>query len=152
MGNPRRLINAAKVIYFTKHIKDYLQVHDPMALRQLKGALEEIGETDTGDGPPRIKMYEVWYAKEPNFSVKETRKQILEAGDLSKTHCKVREIDAINMEEIFFHMQAEFWSPHGEAKQLIKALGLQYTSMSVGDVVIDGGDKYIVGIVGFEKL
>lgn len=37
------------------------------------------------------------------------------------------------LEELYRKLQGEFWSPNGEARKLIKSLGLRHTSMSVGD-------------------
>jgi hypothetical protein len=39
-------------------------------------------------------------------------------------------------------MQAENWSPNGEARPLLKRLGLTHTSMSVGDVIRDEEGTY----------
>lgn len=45
--------------------------------------------------------------------------------------------------DVFMMMQGEIWSPHGEAREAIKALGLSHTSMSVGDVAYSHSqDKY----------
>jgi hypothetical protein len=41
------------------------------------------------------------------------------------------------LENVFVHMQAESWSPNGEQHKLITDLGLQHTSMSVGDIIYD---------------
>lgn len=47
----------------------------------------------------------------------------------------VREFDAANQDEVFRAMQGEEWSPNGEARFLIQALGLWHTSMMSGDAV-----------------
>jgi hypothetical protein len=49
-------------------------------------------------------------------------------------------------------MQGEFWSPMGEARNLIQTLGLHHTSMSCGDVVQFGSDFYMVDFMGYKKL
>lgn len=50
---------------------------------------------------------------------------------LPETHIQVCIIeDARSKEEVFGQMQGEVWSPKGEARSLIKALGLKRTSMS----------------------
>ena len=56
--------------------------------------------------------------------------------------------------DAFHTFQGEVWSPKGEARFLIQALGLSHTSMSVGDVLIDL-DTYealYVDRVGFQTL
>lgn len=64
---------------------------------------------------------------------------------------------ASTLEEVFQKMQGEVWSPNGEAREGIKALGLSHTSMSVGDVLYsDNEDKYYMvkdfGWVEFSPL
>jgi len=58
------------------------------------------------------------------------------------------------LDEIFSIMQGERWSPEGEARDLIRWLGLQHTSMSVGDIIEDAetGCYYEVAGVGFNNL
>jgi hypothetical protein len=50
---------------------------------------------------------------------------------------KVKEVKATDLEEVFQMMQGEVWSPNGEARDLIRGLGLTHTSMSVGDFIED---------------
>jgi hypothetical protein len=61
---------------------------------------------------------------------------------------------AAALEVIFASMQAERWSPNGEARARLEAKGLEHTSMSVGDVVVDNktGDVYVAASFGFDKL
>ncbi len=56
---------------------------------------------------------------------------------LSFTHRLVRQVEADSLDEVYGQMQGEVWSPHGEARGLIKSLHLSHTSLSVGDVVED---------------
>ena len=60
------------------------------------------------------------------------------------------------LERVFCSMQAERWSPNGEARELIRSKGLEHTSMSVGDIIaeIDGnwGQLYIVDRFGFAPI
>lgn len=39
-------------------------------------------------------------------------------------------------QSLYGALQGDFWSPKGEARRLIKMLGLHHTSMSVGDVLV----------------
>jgi hypothetical protein len=61
--------------------------------------------------------------------------------------------------KVFFKMQAENWSPRGEAAPLIRGLCLAHTSMSVGDIMlVDAGHlarihrAWIVDRCGFVEL
>jgi hypothetical protein len=46
------------------------------------------------------------------------------------------------LDDAFWQMQGENWSPNGEARPLIQSLGLSHTSMMVGDVIQDEDDAY----------
>ena len=70
----------------------------------------------------------------------------------------VSTIYADSLDDAYFQMQAENWSPKGEAGDLIRSLGLNHTSMMVGDIIFrfEGPDNNIkawkVASVGFEEL
>jgi hypothetical protein len=49
-------------------------------------------------------------------------------------------------------MQGMFWSPEGQARDLIKGKKLVHTSMSVGDVIKIGSKVWMVDTVGFYPL
>lgn len=67
-------------------------------------------------------------------------------------YIKVKEVEASSLEEVFYKMQGEVWSPNGEGRNLIQSLGLHHTSMSVGDVIQnEHGEFYRVENMGFEK-
>jgi hypothetical protein len=55
--------------------------------------------------------------------------------NLSDTHVKLGTIDSDNPRQVYSAMQGETWSPKGEAKELVKKLGLGHISMSPGDVI-----------------
>ncbi len=96
--------------------------------------------------------YRVWYAKDPVFR----EDQNITWNTVPKTHIAVREIEAKGLDEVFYLQQAEVWSPNGEARDLIRSLGLHHTSMSIGDVIEDMDDGngmfYEVGRVGFNPF
>jgi len=71
---------------------------------------------------------------------------------LSKTHILLGEVKARNLDEIFYMMQGDIWSPRGEARSLIRKRGLQHTSMSVGDVIKRGSKAFLVDVRGFKEL
>lgn len=60
-----------------------------------------------------------------------------------KTHVYLKEVYAEDVEQVFFEMQGENWSPNGEARELIMSKGLRHTSMSVGDAVVDREGRVI---------
>ena len=67
-------------------------------------------------------------------------------------YCFVTTIKALGPEVAYQHMQGHNWSPNGEAREKIESLGLDHTSMHIGDLLveIETGRKLIVDIVGFE--
>ena len=73
--------------------------------------------------------------------------------DLDATHIFVRTVEADNLEHVFRLCQGEVWSPNGEARDLIRKLGLGHTSMSVGDVAVDcAGRVFMCASFGFADL
>ncbi|GEM_PF-3441048 len=61
---------------------------------------------------------------------------------------------ANGLEDAYWKMQGENWSPHGEAKPLLDLLGVKHTSMMVGDAFYspETGTYYIVEDVGFSEV
>ena len=53
---------------------------------------------------------------------------------------------------VFYFMQGEIWSAHGEARKLIEHIGVQHTSMSVGDIIEVDGKYHMVAGHGFKEL
>jgi len=68
--------------------------------------------------------------------------------NLKKTHTQLGTISERNTDRIFEMMQGENWSPGGEARSLIRRLGLVHTSMSVGDVIALGNKYFMVDRLG----
>lgn len=86
-------------------------------------------------------QYSVWYKK--YWDREESQFQ---------DYAKVCTLDADSLEHVYYTMQAEIWSPNGEARGLIQSLGLSHTSMSVGDFIEnEKGEFYRVEGCGFEK-
>lgn len=94
--------------------------------------------------------WNVWYCKEPTFQ----KNYNLTVDNLSETHVLLREVEAENIDAVYYEMQGEIWSPKGEARELLQKLGLQHTSMSVGDVVEcqDCGDFHQCDPLGWSKI
>lgn len=95
----------------------------------------------------------VWYRKNFTDNVLNAISKISKES-IEKTHIKLGEIAGHeNFEEIFNAMQGETWSPNGEARELIKSLGLDHTSMSVGDIIqSSSGRLLLVDFAGFAEI
>lgn len=72
--------------------------------------------------------------------------------DIQDTHVMLGTIVETDKETIFSLMQGQKWSPNGEARKLIKGLGLKHTSMSVGDIIQIGLNMYMVDSFGFKLI
>jgi len=92
---------------------------------------------------------EIWYSHADGFFFGE---KCPDLSNLDETHHKLGEVQGTELEDLFCLLQGEFWSPAGEANNLIHSKGLAHTSMSVGDVIVVGGVAHMVKPSGFEKL
>ena len=91
--------------------------------------------------------YQVWYMK-PSF-LRGIVGNSPDPNNLSATHVHLKDIEADNLEDGLSRMQ----EPNGELLDLIQSKGLQRTSMTVGDVLVDEGDAvYLVTAIGFSAL
>lgn len=121
----------------------------------LADAAEVTGQARYGTGTTKV-----WYMKPDffqdgifgsEFLVQRGRK-LPTVETLSETHACVGTLDVDDPGEVWVMMQGESWSPEGEANAFIRALGLQHTSMSVGDIVQKGDALFMVEGVGFKRL
>mgnify|MGYP001052761794 CR=1 FL=1 len=55
--------------------------------------------------------------------------------DPGATHVYLKDVEAATLDDAYRKMQGSFWSPNGEANDLIRSKGLGHTSMSIGDVL-----------------
>jgi hypothetical protein len=95
--------------------------------------------------------YQVWYMK-PSF-FRGIVGDSPDPNDLSATHVHLTDIEADGREDALDRMQGKGWSPNGEALDLIQSKGLQRSSMTVGDVLVDESDAvYLVTAIGFSQL
>jgi len=128
-----------------------------MAFHTKSEAVEAAAKFKAMDEGTR--WFDVYYANEPTFTTPDSAA----VESLSRTHTFVlrHPVDNKNdlsveslLEKVFHHMQGEIWSPDGEARSLVYALGIRHTSMSVGDVVRDlkTGQLWGVASMGFIKL
>jgi len=97
--------------------------------------------------------YQVWYMRPEFFGKGITGSAVPNPANLSATHVHLKDIEAEGIPAAYQAMQGEVWSPNGEARELIQSKGLQHTSMSVGDVIIDDvGNVHVVATVGFKGI
>lgn len=93
----------------------------------------------------------IWYMK-PSF-LRGTVGSSPDPNKLAATHTHLKDIVADNQEDALSRMRAENWSPNGEALDLLQSKGLQHTTMTIGDVLVDESDAvYLVTGIGFSLL
>ena len=103
---------------------------------------------------------EIWYMKPETFgnlimgsAWLEQKGLVPDPNNLQATHVLLGTTILQDPEKIFMKMQGEIWSPYGEARGVIKAKGLQHTSMSVGDIIVmPDGTTYMADIMGFRDI
>ena len=96
--------------------------------------------------------FQVWYMK-PSF-FRGVVGNNPDPNGLSASHVHLKDIEADNKDDAFHRMQADIWSPNGEALDLIQSEELQRTSMTIGDVLVDEADDavYQVTAIGFSRV
>lgn len=102
--------------------------------------------------------FEVWYMK-PSFFRDGIFGKLPDHTKLEDTHVMVKSLTTTGdlpfegLSQVMHEMQGEVWSPNGEARDLIRSLGLEHTSMSVGDVAIDeSGYVWLARPAGWSNL
>lgn len=114
-----------------------------------------------------MKTVHIWYQK-PEFSRDlgmgldffkehnpEAFRKMNEGQTPFKTHVHITSLDLTEgegLDNIYYYMQGENWSPKGEKRDLIKSAGLNHTSMTIGDIIQDGDKFFFVNNFGFEEL
>lgn len=97
--------------------------------------------------------YKVYYMRSEAFSRFIGGFETPRRATLDQTHVYLRDVEAADLDMVYYTSQGEVWSPNGEARDLILAKGLGHTSMSVGDVIEDpDGALWAVAPVGFTPL
>ena len=102
---------------------------------------------------------EIWYAKKDylgdahgGYGILKKYDKLPDLNDLSKTHVLLGKVQDKDKNSIFQAMQGDFWSPTGEARNLIRNKGLAHTSMSVGDVIILDNNIYVCDTIGWKEV
>lgn len=79
-------------------------------------------------------------------------KSLSTSSNITDTHRLVAVDRELNLEVLFRNYQGENWSPNGEARELIQALGVRHTSMSVGDIIQQDDKFFFCDNTGWQKL
>ena len=87
--------------------------------------------------------YQILYARQPTFHPSGAfGTPRLKMSTMQSTLARLSEVEADSLDDAWRQMQAENWSPNGQARALLESLGLTHTSMSVGDVIRDQHGTY----------
>jgi hypothetical protein len=87
--------------------------------------------------------YQIFYARRPTFHPSGAFGiPRLTTATIQSTHVRLCHVEADRLDDAWQQMQAEHWSPNGEARPFLERLGLSHTSMSVGDVLRDEDGTY----------
>lgn len=126
----------------------------PRKYERLSDAAQKTGDERYQGGSVGI-----WYARTPvradlSTSLTAARKygHEITRKTLSVTHVHLGNIEAEDEEVAFALMSGNYWSPNGEANDWLDSLGLDHTSMIVGDVVDFRGKLLFVEFEGFAEL
>jgi hypothetical protein len=100
------------------------------------------------------KAYTVYYGKHDRSIEDYISPTHMTRGYFDKYYRAVADITAEGLEEVYTEMQADNWSPHGEARELILSLGLSHTSMMISDIVFchNDGKYYWCSWAGFDEF
>lgn len=83
---------------------------------------------------PGVCRIEVWYQKPATLDRMLGRTQNF---SFENSHALLGTVEfRRDYQTLYGPLQGDFWSPAGEARALIEKLGLQHTSMMVGDVLV----------------
>ena len=107
----------------------------------------------TLQSPSGAYRYGVWYSKDLTDGIYAYLQETAPVVKLDN-FAYLGDITADALDGVFMKMQGELWSPNGEARDLIRSLGLTHTSMSVGDLIADyhANKFYMVMPRGFEPV
>lgn len=122
--------------------------------QRLADAADRLGDERFRDGRVGI-----WYARAEvrrdfycGLAAAKERGYNITRETLSATHVHLGNIDTEDAEMAFALMQGDYWSPVGTANEWLRSLGLDHTSMFVGDVIDINGQLLFVEVEGFSAL
>jgi len=96
---------------------------------------------------------EIWYMNKEGWKLYGAHFGKVKEGekiDLKKTHGLLGKIKETDKEKIFEALN--FWSPEGNANNMLRSLGLVHTSMSVGDIAKIGDRYWMVAGTGWTDV
>ena len=94
-------------------------------------------------------LYFVYYEKDIQFNElpeQMSRKRFEDEWTFIAT------VMAETLGHVYLRMQGEVWSPRGEARSLIRGVGADHTSMSIGDIIVHQSKAYGVDRRGFHEI
>lgn len=127
-----------------------------MKYKSLNDAAKHVSDPGFAKGQTRI-----WYMRPESFReyiagydwLRDQGIPIPDPKTIGQTHIKLGSIKEADLDRVFSMLQGESWSPRGEARDLIRDLGLGHTSISVGDIVQTAdGELLMVDSHGFRSL
>lgn len=126
----------------------------PRVYQRLADAADRLGDERYRDGRMGI-----WYARAEvhrdfygGLAAAQKQGYSITRETLGKTHVHLGNIEADDEETAFALMQGDYWSPAGAANQWLRSIGLDHTSMFVGDVIDINGQLLFVEVEGFSML
>lgn len=95
---------------------------------------------------------EVWYARENTGILIPPDGESIRPETLSSTHILLGCISSEDPDLIFYALQGDFYAPKGEANGMVRMLGIDHTSMSVGDVLVIDGNVVMCMPMGWQRF
>lgn len=126
----------------------------PTVYERLADAADKLRDDRFRGGPVAI-----WYARPAaqrdfysGLAFAKESGHDLTRETLGKTHVHLGNIEADDAEMAYAMMQGDYWSPGAAAKQWLISLGLDHTSMFLGDVIDFKEQLLFVEVEGFSVL
>lgn len=109
-----------------------------------------------------MQTFKIWYQKPEFFAhggvmgydFLRSIGQVPDPQNLDATHIYVKDVQALDLVQVFHAMQGDIWLPNGEARELVLNKGLRHTSMCIGDIAVWElfGRTYLVDRVGWKDI
>lgn len=127
-----------------------------MKYKSLNDAAKHVGDPGFAKGQTRIWYVRPEQGRDYRMGYDWLRDQGIPVPDpktIGQTHIKLGSIKEADLDRVFSMLQGESWSPRGEARDLIRDIGLGHTSISVGDIVQTAdGELLMVDSLGFRSI
>lgn len=134
----------------SKLIKKYIDIlMEAMSLNTLQDAGDAYAPGEA----------QVWYWKESighemmkGYKALQRENKLPNLQNLEATHVLIGTLAETDPEKVWSLMQAENWSPQGQANEIIKKSRTGHTSMAVGDIIVVKNSVYMADQTGFVDL